>query len=224
MVDGTSSDSVGKVPVVLVHGIWMTGLEMRWLGGRLADCGFQPNYFHYPSLRVAPRNNARALAAYIADLKAPRVHLVAHSLGGLLVLYMFHQMPDQPVGRVVLLGSPVQGSGVARVMAENRLLHPLLGASYGDGLDGEVPAWRGNRELGVVAGTRGVGVGRLVGGLRGDNDGTVAVTETRLQGAADSIEMPVGHMEMLFSSEVAAAVCRFLQSGHFRETEAGGQD
>ncbi len=205
--------------MVLVHGIWMTGLEMRWLGGRLADCGFEPHYFHYPSLRVSPRYNARALADYVRRLQTPRVHLVAHSLGGILVLHLCDQFDDLPPGRVVLLGSPVRGSGVARVVEQSRVLHPLLGESMENGLDGRVPPWRGRRELGTIAGTRGVGVGRVIGGLEGPNDGTVAVAETRLEGVDDAIELPVSHMEMLFSGEVAEAVCRFLRDGRFRAAE-----
>jgi len=215
-VNAVANDGQGRTPVVLIHGIWMTGLEMRWLGGRLADCGFDPHYFHYPSLRVSPRYNARALAAYVRRLGAQRVHLVAHSLGGILVLHLCDQFRDLPPGRVVLLGSPVRGSGVARVLAESRMLHPLLGASHDEGLDGRVPPWRGARELGTVAGTRGIGVGRVIGGLHGASDGTVAVAETRLEGAVDAIELPVSHMEMLFSGAVAEAVCRFLSSGRFR--------
>lgn len=213
-----ATEGVGDdgTPVVLVHGIWMTGLEMRLLGRRLGECGFVPHYFHYPSLRVSPRFNARALASFISLLGTARVHLVAHSLGGVVALHLFDQFPQLSPGRVVLMGSPVRGSGVARVLAGSRMLHPLLGVSLDEGLDGRLPPWRGERELGTIAGTRGIGVGTLIGGLSGDNDGTVAVAETRLDGAVDTLELPVSHMEMLFSREVADAVCRFLQTGRFR--------
>ncbi|MCB1762064.1 MAG: hypothetical protein KDI27_02850, partial [Gammaproteobacteria bacterium] len=36
--------------VLLIHGLWMTGLEMHWLGSRLIRCGFKIRYFHYRSL------------------------------------------------------------------------------------------------------------------------------------------------------------------------------
>ena len=98
-------------------------------------------------------------------LRAERLHLVAHSLGGIVLHHLFRQFPDLPPGRVVLLGSPVRGSGVARRMAVSPFLRPLLGSNREEGLLGDVPPWPPNRELGVIAGNRGLGVGRLIGGL-----------------------------------------------------------
>ena len=202
-------------PVLLVHGIWMTGLELRLLGSRVARCGFSPSYFRYHSLRASPADNAAALAAAIRKTGASRLHLVAHSLGGIVLLHLFDRHRDLPPGRVVLLGSPVAGSGVAGVIARRRWLRPLLGRSLERGLLGGVPAWPGGREVGVVAGTRSLGVGTLFGGLRGANDGTVSVDETRLAGAADACRVHTSHTGMLVSPKVAEQVCLFLARGRF---------
>jgi hypothetical protein len=51
--------------------------------------------------------------------------------------------------------------------------------------------------------------------MDGDNDGTVAVSETRLPGATDFITMPVGHMGLLMSARVARETCQFLKEGRF---------
>jgi len=37
--------------VVLVHGVWMTGLEMHVLARRLRACGYRTRVFRYRSLR-----------------------------------------------------------------------------------------------------------------------------------------------------------------------------
>ncbi len=202
-------------PVLLVHGIWMTGFELRLLGARIARCGFRPAYFRYPSLRASPADNAAALAVAIREMGAPRLHLVAHSLGGIVLLHLLVRYRDLPPGRVVLLGSPVAGSGVAGVIARRRWLRPLLGRSLEQGLLGGVPAWPGGREIGIVAGTRSLGVGTFLGGLRGANDGTVSLDETRLAGAADACSVHTSHTGMLASPEVARQVCRFLARGGF---------
>jgi len=201
--------------VVLVHGIWMTGLEMGWMGRRLATAGFAPGYFRYHSIGLTPAENAHRLKAMIQALNLPRLHLVGHSLGGIVLLHLFEQSPDLPPGRVVLLGSPVRGSGLARMMAQHRLYRPLLGSSVERGLLGNIPEWDNPRDLGVIAGTRGMGVGRLFGGVDGVNDGTVAVAETRLAGAADFRTLPVSHMGMLFSARVADETAAFLREGRF---------
>jgi hypothetical protein len=47
------------------------------------------------------------------------------------------------------------------------------------------------------------------------NDGTVAVSETRLPGAKAHIVLPVSHSGMLLSARVAHEVGQFLELGHF---------
>lgn len=201
--------------VVLVHGIWMSGLEMRLLSRRLAGCGFDPQFFHYHSLLHTPVQNADRLAEFVRALGRERVNLVAHSLGGIVVLHLFDRCPDLPSGRVVLMGTPVAGSGVARGVAARAWLRPLLGRSLRQGLSGDVPGWRGGRELGVIAGVHALGIGRVLGGLQGENDGTVSLQETRLSGASDFCVLQVDHMGMVLSRQVAAQVCRFLKRGRF---------
>lgn len=201
--------------VLLLHGIWMSGLEMSLLRRRLVREGFQVDVFCYSSLRRSPRDNAERLQQRIREAEYSCLHLVAHSLGGLVVLNLFHLFPGQPPGRVVLLGSPVRGSGVARVLASRSWLRPLLGRSGRDGLLHGAPPWDGARPLGVIAGTRNIGIGRLVGGLEGDNDGVVAVSETRLDNAAENRLLPCNHMGLLLDARVARNTVAFLRHGHF---------
>jgi hypothetical protein len=60
-----------------------------------------------------------------------------------------------------------------------------------------------------------MGLGHFFTTLDGDNDGTVAVSETRLPGATDFITLPVPHMGLVLSARVARATCRFLKEGRF---------
>jgi len=201
--------------VLLLHGVWMSGLEMALLRRRLIGEGFEVDLFRYPSLRLTPRENAARLQRYIEEAGYRCLHLVAHSLGGLVLLNLFHRFPDPPPGRVVLLGAPVRGSGVARVLASRTWLRPLLGQSGRDGLLEGAPPWGGERPLGVIAGTRGVGIGRLIGGLQGESDGVVSVSETRIGNAADSRLLPCNHMGLLFDARVARDTAAFLRHGRF---------
>ena len=209
--------SSSPVPVLLTHGIWMTSLELRWLGNRLSQCGFTPRYFQYNSLGSSPDYNARRLEAHIREMNVEHLHLVAHSLGGVVLLHLFDQFDDLPPGRVVLLGTPVAGSGVARVIGGYPWLKPLLGQSLNRGLLGDIPPWQDEQDLGVIAGTRQLGVGTVIGGVKGESDGTVAVAETRLEGAKASCTVRASHMGMLFSRDVARQTCCFLREGRFVE-------
>ena len=75
--------------------------------------------------------------------------------------------------------------------------------------------WTHARELGIVAGSQPIGVGQLLAAFDEENDGTVAVSETRMPGAADHIVLPVSHLGMLVSARVARETGTFLTQGRF---------
>jgi pimeloyl-ACP methyl ester carboxylesterase len=202
--------------VVLVHGIWMRGGSLFVIARRLQSGGFTCHPFTYASVRRTAAQNAERLHAFSGRLDADIVHFVGHSLGGIVVLHLFDRYPQQRPGRVVFLGSPVNGSAVARRSAANPVSRLLLGNSLGRALLGGTPAWHGTRDLGVIAGSRPFGVGRVLGVLRGANDGTVSIDETRIAGAIDHIVLPVTHSGMAISRPVADQVRAFLRDGEFR--------
>jgi pimeloyl-ACP methyl ester carboxylesterase len=207
-----------KGTVVFVHGLYMTGLELGLLRLRVSQDGFQTHQFHYHTVLEPVRKNAAQLAEYITQLNATTLHLVGHSLGGLVILRMFEMNPKIPSGRIVLMGSPVRGSIAARNMAD-RNWGWLLGQSAADGLAEEHdPVWDCHRELGVLVGTAGPGFRLTHPELPEPHDGLVAVQETRISGATDQIELDVHHTGMLFSQEVAEQVIGFLNTGHFTHT------
>jgi pimeloyl-ACP methyl ester carboxylesterase len=193
----------------------MSSLELVLLARRLRRFGYRTLRFRYRSLRRPVRHNAACLARRVRQLPAGRVHLVGHSLGGLVVLQALQDHPDLVTGRIVLLGSPVGGSAVARRIHGHRLLRWLIGRSGEQGLLGGGRCWQGRQSLGVIAGRRSLGIGRLLGGLRGVNDGVVNLEETTLEGAQDGIVVESTHMGLLTSRLVASQVRAFLRHGRF---------
>lgn len=187
---------------------------MALLRRRVVRCGFAVRQFSYASIRRPVEDNAARLQRYLSGIGAEVVHLVGHSLGGLVIQRLFYDFPVQRPGRVVTFGTPHQGSHVARSLSRWLPGRAVMGRSLGV-LRGDVPPWPAGRELGVIAGTRGLGVGWLAPGLAGPNDGTVAAAETRQAGMTDYIEVPVSHTALLFSRETARQVCAFLTSGRF---------
>ncbi len=194
---------------------------MALLRRQLAVAGFSTRQFSYPSVRVSPAVAARLLGDFVAGIEAPVVHYVAHSLGGLVLRHFLHghaarRPPGGYPGRVVTLATPHQGSRAAQALAKTALGRRLLGKSVEQGLLGDVPAWPDQRALGVIAGSRGLGLGRFFARLDSPHDGTVAAAETELFAAADRILLPVSHFGGLFSREVADQVIYFLRQGRFR--------
>ena len=201
--------------VVLVHGLWMNGLEMSLLRWRVNKAGFKTQRFAYPTVHCDIAANAARLQQFLSGLDADTVHFVGHSLGGLLILRLFEDFPTQRPGRIVLLGTPFKGSATARNLSRYAWGRRLLGRSLDRALLGDGPRWHGGRDLGVIAGTNPMGLGLLVGDLPQPNDGTVVVAETQGIPGAVSCTLPSSHSSLLFSAEVARRACRFLRSGRF---------
>ena len=201
--------------VVVAHGLWMTGLEATLFRQRLAHRGYAVRQFHYRSMTAVPEDVVAELRAEVLALPPP-VHLVGHSLGGLLLLRFAAAHPELPLGRLVLLGSPVNGSRAARAFAALPGASIFFGSLAGGELLREtVPRWTGPAAVGVIAGSHSLGFGRFIGHLPEPNDGTVAVEETQLDGASDHLVLPVSHTGLLVSEAVVAATVRFLSSGRF---------
>ena len=207
--------------VVYVHGLWQSGVESFWLRRLLAqDLGAEARAFSYPSVAANASTNARALAKHLTTIGADRLHLVGHSLGGLVILKLFEENADVhaqlPPGRIVLLGPPVRGSQTAQNLARLPFGRQIMGIGVGEELlEFHERRWSGVRDLGVIAGDQGLGLGRLVGSLTGASDGTVLVEETQLEGANDRVILRVSHTGMLFSSAVAHEAAAFLGTGRF---------
>jgi len=205
--------------IVIVHGLWMNPAVMCPLGCYLSSHHFTVKYFFYPSMRSTVLENTQRLQKFLTTVEGETIHWVGHSLGGIIICRLFNEFPAQRPGRIVTLGTPHQGSQVAKTLANNQLGSWMLGGSLHEGLLGDVPAWQGQRELGSIVGTLSWGLGQMVTRLPVPNDGTVSVTECQLPHTTDYLELPVAHMSMLFSPQVARQAAYFLREGRFRHSK-----
>ena len=147
--------------MLFVHGLWMNGVETWWLRHRVGAQGYDTHAFSYPTLHAAPEQVVEQLAQSIAGLPPP-VHLVGHSLGGLMLLKLFELRPGQPPGRVVLLGSPVAGSHAARSVAGWAIGPSLLGRiALQEIVQYRPRRWDQPRDLGIIAGSTSAGGGAV---------------------------------------------------------------
>ena len=103
--------------VVLLHGIWMRGFSLAALRARLSKAGYASHLFEYASVVHGPEPSVQRLIEKVAQLRAQCVHLVGHSLGGLIALQAARRGGALPPGHVVCLGSPLKGSAAARRFA-----------------------------------------------------------------------------------------------------------
>ena len=201
--------------VLLVHGLWMNGLAMLYLARALKNAGYATECFNYHPVRDGLPEHVAALSRHVATMTADRFHIVAHSFGGIVVLHYLEGTRDDRIGRTVLLGAPAGGSQAARTLARWPGGKFMLGRS--------IDVWRSSKPLtpnpkscvGAIAGSRAIGLGAIFMSVPGPCDGVVTVAETRLQGLADHLVLPVGHSSMLISGEVARQTATFLRKGSF---------
>lgn len=197
--------------VVLLHGIWMPAATMAWHAAQLRRAGFECEVFGYYG---AARGHDIAMRGLVGSLGRTPTHILAHSLGGLVALTALLRNPDLPVERVVCLGTPLRGSRAAHQLRSRRWTAFCLGHAA-DLLDRGLLAWTGRAEVGMIAGTRRLGLGQLFAAFDGDHDGTVAVDETRLPGVADHILLPDSHASLLLSREASRQAIAFFRQGRF---------
>lgn len=207
--------SAPRPALVLVHGLWMRGWVMQGLRLWLSRRGYAVYTFTYPSIAQGLDAHAQRLAARIAELQQPVIHLVGHSLGGLVILRCLRNHGERRIGRVVLIGTPVRAC-----MAGRRLEH-LVGGKRLLGTSRDIwhslpELFRPRCELGVIAGSRPWGLGRMLMRLPGTSDGVVRLEETEVEGMRDRVVLPLSHSGMLVSVRVAREVAAFLERGAFR--------
>jgi hypothetical protein len=205
--------------VILVHGLWMYPFVMALLQHRIERCGYAVESWSYPTVRATLKDNARSLADHCRQYKTGAIHLVGHSMGGLIALTAA-ALSIPSVRRVVTVGSPLTDSISARRLEKLPGGRMMLGECIGEWLRGPRTEIGGGYEVGVIAGNGGIGLGRVIASdLPQPNDGVVAVCETELPGISDHVVLNVSHTEMLASASVAHHVCAFLKNGHFDRSE-----
>ncbi len=201
--------------VILIHGLWMRGLVLllhqRWLRAE----GFAVRRVSYPSWRCGLADNVRRLSSFVSETPGDVIHLVAHSLGGLVALRMLSQENDARIRRIVLLGTPYADCHCGLTLAAAPVLAALVGRTFEDWFRLPRPDLPPALEIGVIAGTRRIGLGRLIPGLARPNDGLISVDETRIATARDCIALNVSHSGMLVSHACAGQIANFLRTGSF---------
>ena len=194
--------------VVLAPGLWMPGAAMTLLAARLERAGYRPRVFSYRG-RSSFDANVERLAQFAAG-----AHYIGHSLGGVLILEMLSRHAEIDARSALLLGAPVRGCFAGRRFGRHQAGRWMMGAC--GALWGEREArWQRTTPLGVIAGTRALGLGRAFGRLPGENDGVVCVSETTVDGMAARALVPQGHSMLIVSGQVGRLVERFLSSARF---------
>jgi len=196
--------------VVLLHGMGRTRRSMAPLAAALRQAGYEVENHPYHSRRHRVEEHGRAFVDHLAGVAARddvrAIHLVGHSLGNIVIRWALAnddgRIPDEKIGRVVMLAPPNGGSSRADLVEPwlawfSRPLPDLT--TRPDSTANTIPPLHGV-EVGIIAGSR---------------DPIVKVTETLMAGQIEHIVVPAGHTFIMRNSEVIALTSHFLRTGSF---------
>jgi triacylglycerol lipase len=204
--------------VFLLHGICRTGLGMFPMRRALQKRGYEVVNWTYPSRKYTMEQLADRLARLVEPYAGRTKHFVTHSMGGILVRLYLQRCPPPNLGRFVMIGPPNQGAFLADKLAPWWLYRRIFGPAglqlrrgiAGSCADAGIPPC----EFGIIAGGKGNsrGINRYI---PGDNDGTVEVDGTRLDGAADFLILPHIHTWIHMMPATVRNTLHFLETGRF---------
>lgn len=207
--------------VILVHGVMRSPASMGKIESALREKGFSTVNFGYSSRREPVKTVTKRLhreILKISERDIESISFVTHSFGTIVVRYYLAHHTVKKLGRFVMIAPPNKGSEWARILGRLSLYHWAMGIAGLKVQDVEksIPKIMAPPpcDFGVIAGGTGTRIG-INPMLRGDDDGTVTVDETKLEGMKDFVQVRGQHSMLLVQKKVSDNVISFLEEGTF---------
>lgn len=225
--DTSTKQGQAKECVILLHGLARTSASMTDLQGELMTAGFAVVKIDYPSrTRTVEELNGPALERGLKrcrDQAASVVHVVTHSMGGILFRQYVANNGAEQFARTVMLAPPNNGSEVVDALQDMpgfRWLNGPAGLQLGTGSN-SLPLTLGpaTNDVAVIAGTFSINL-VLSTYLPDPDDGKVSVESTRLKGMCAHLQVDVSHPYIMQDEKVMSEVISYLQKGRFIDKNA----
>ena len=214
----------GNECVVLLHGLGDVKFSMLKIESALKDEGYFTKNIGYSSTGKTIESLADEKLSKVVELLKEsgyeKIHFVTHSMGGLIVRY-YLQANNIPAGsRIVMLSPPNHGSEVANHFKESAFYKLIVG-DVGQELTTDSKTLTKLKpilpKIGIIAGNKSTNpyFSKII---PGDDDGRVAVDNTKLTEMNDFIIVHSTHLSIKYNSEVIEQIKYFLNSGKFKHT------
>lgn len=213
--------------VILLHGLARTSASMNEMQRTLIEAGFVVSKIDYPS-RVNPIEVLAGPAIErglkeCQDQTEGKVHVVTHSMGGILFRQYVSENGTDAFARTVMLAPPNKGSEAVDALRDVPGFEWLNGpAGLQMGTDkNSVPLQLGpaTSDVAVVAGTFSINI-VLSTYLPDPDDGKVSVESTRLEGMCAHLQVDVSHPFIMEDENVISEVISYLNTGRFVSPQA----
>lgn len=210
-----------KELVILLHGLGRGKSIMVAMGERLEKAGFDVSIVDYSSIGRTPeeilKDVAQQINAFSKDTNQT-VHFVGHSLGGLIIRAYLDSIKIKNLGKVILIGSPNQGTPFVDRFRDAWWLKLVGPAASSLGTDSKSfprslrPPYY---PVGIIA-----GISKTINNddfIPGEDDGIVPVESTKIEGMKDFILVEVSHSALPRNELVAEQTIEFLKNGAFKK-------
>ena len=220
-IDKYISTHKTKGTVILLHGLWRDSKAMEPMETYLTEKGLKVHNINYPSDKYPIEDLVQkylhpVVNAIRKEDPSEKLHFVTHSLGGILVRYYLKNYSVQNLGNVVMLSPPNQGSELSDLTTSISVKWP---GPAGGQLSTEESSWV--RNLGEVNFTLGIIAGNFSTNwitswmINGQDDGVVAVNDTKVEGMTDFLVVPEKHFRIRKLPIAMQQTIYFLQNGKF---------
>lgn len=215
---GTAVEKSERLPVLLIHGYGCNSGYWHRTRKPLDEAGVA-----YRAIDLEPVFGdieayvpmvAQAVDALCRDSGQSRIIIVAHSMGGLAARAYLRQEGGRRIARVITLGSPHHGTGIA---------------NFGAGMNCRQMHWRGNAKTGAPslwlrkldesedAATR-----KLFVSIYSHQDNIVAPqTSSHLAGACNIAFRGIGHVALALHPVIHACMLAEIRQAQKQQVEGG---
>jgi len=208
--------------VILLHGMNRTKNSMDKLEEHLNGTGYRTLNIGYPSTSEAvgsiAANHLTKMVKKCQEEGAEKIHMVTHSLGGIIVRQYLqnNHLPDG--SRIVMLSPPNKGSELADTF-HDLFIYEWINGPAGQELKTEASSLPNTlkpveAEIGVITGDSTLNplYSSLIPGL---DDGKVSIESAKLAEMKDFLIVDSSHSFIMNHPEVLEQVVYFIKNGEF---------
>jgi|FLOH01.1.fsa_nt_gi pimeloyl-ACP methyl ester carboxylesterase len=208
-----------EIPIVFIHGILSAPIVFLKMEHEFNDSNYVCFRYGYASTAKGIHDHALDFKVWLDETIGDRpFYLVSHSLGNLVSREMLSLYPELKIERWVMIAPPNHGADAADLLNRFPIFEKITGQTGQELLASRVQDYMNLASpqvpFAIIAGGLGddKGFNYL---LEGDDDGSVRVEETYLEGSRDHIVLPYQHTILLFQRETTDQIKAFIETGHF---------